>query len=128
MLLLPNHRSYMDFLLLSTSFFEAGVPIPAIASGEDFLNVGPLTFMLRACGAFFMRRSFKEDPLYVECKQAVQSNPNVGHVPGSVGLSACRWLVCMYDAPHPMAVRRTCGCIARAGEHTTLNWPPLKDH
>ena len=61
--LLPNHRSYMDFLLLSTAFFMAGVPIPAIASGEDFLNIGPVTFMLRSCGAFFMRRSFKEDPL-----------------------------------------------------------------
>eukprot|EP00040_Diaphanoeca_grandis_P028191 m.162216 g.162216 ORF g.162216 m.162216 type:complete len:705 (+) comp31267_c0_seq1:81-2195(+) len=66
-LILPNHRSYMDFLIVSYIFFFAGVPVPAIAAGEDFLGIGPVSWLLRRCGAFFMRRSFKEDPLYWAC-------------------------------------------------------------
>ena len=66
-LILPNHRSYMDFLIVSYIFFFADVPVPAIASGADFLSLGPVTWLLRRCGAFFMRRSFKEDPLYWAC-------------------------------------------------------------
>jgi glycerone phosphate O-acyltransferase len=58
-LILPNHRSYMDFLIVSYIFFFAGVPVPAIAAGQDFLSMGPITALLRRCGAFFMRRSFK---------------------------------------------------------------------
>lgn len=67
MLILPNHRSYMDFLIVSYIFFFADVPVPAIAAGADFLSLGPVTWLLRRCGAFFMRRSFKEDPLYWAC-------------------------------------------------------------
>lgn len=66
-LILPNHRSYMDFLIVSYIFFFADVPVPAIAAGADFLSLGPVTWLLRRCGAFFMRRSFKEDPLYWAC-------------------------------------------------------------
>ena len=46
-------------------FFFGNVPVPAIAAGQDFLGMGPLTNLLRRCGAFFMRRTFKDDPLYV---------------------------------------------------------------
>lgn len=65
-LLLPSHRSYMDFLVLSVVLFFADCPVPAIASGEDFLGMGPISWLLRGCGAFFMRRSGTE-PLYWAC-------------------------------------------------------------
>ena len=59
----PSHRSHIDYLLLSYALFHAGLMPPHIAAGDnlDLPIVGPL---LRRGGAFFMRRSFADDPLY----------------------------------------------------------------
>ncbi len=59
----PNHRSHVDYLLLSYLVYTQGLAPPHIAAGAN-LNlplVGPL---LRRGGAFFLRRSFKGEPLY----------------------------------------------------------------
>lgn len=59
----PCHRSHIDYLLLSYVLYQNGLTPPHIAAGKN-LNlplVGPL---LRRGGAFFMRRSFRGDPLY----------------------------------------------------------------
>jgi len=60
---LPNHRSHIDYLLLSYLVHAQGLAPPHIAAGAnlDFPLVGPL---LRRGGAFFLRRSFKGEPLY----------------------------------------------------------------
>jgi glycerol-3-phosphate O-acyltransferase len=60
---LPCHRSHIDYLLLSYVVYQRGLTPPHIAAGAN-LNmplVGPL---LRRGGAFFLRRSFKGEPLY----------------------------------------------------------------
>lgn len=62
--LVPTHRSYVDFLLMSYVFFAYNIPVPYVAAGEDFLNMGSLTQLLRESGAYFIRRSFSDDPLY----------------------------------------------------------------
>eukprot|EP01062_Namystynia_karyoxenos_P032302 TRINITY_DN2381_c1_g2_i2.p1 TRINITY_DN2381_c1_g2~~TRINITY_DN2381_c1_g2_i2.p1 ORF type:complete len:1297 (+),score=460.95 TRINITY_DN2381_c1_g2_i2:81-3971(+) len=62
--LIPTHRSYMDFLLASYVMFMWGLPVPHICSGEDFLRLAGVHHLLRGSGAFFMRRSFKGDRLY----------------------------------------------------------------
>jgi glycerol-3-phosphate O-acyltransferase len=62
--LLPSHRSYADFLLLSYVCFDAGIPLPLIAAGQDFLAIVLVNHLLRWCGAFFIRRSFRSDALY----------------------------------------------------------------
>ena len=59
----PSHRSYIDFLLLSYALFHAGLMPPHIAAGEN-LNMPLIGPLLRRGGAFFMRRSFADDPLY----------------------------------------------------------------
>ena len=59
----PSHRSYIDFLLLSYALFHAGLMPPHIAAGEN-LNLPIIGPLLRRGGAFFMRRSFADDPLY----------------------------------------------------------------
>ncbi|WP_136247479.1 glycerol-3-phosphate 1-O-acyltransferase PlsB [Halomonas borealis] len=59
----PCHRSHIDYLLLSYVLYEQGLMPPHIAAGRN-LNmplVGPL---LRRGGAFFLRRSFRGQPLY----------------------------------------------------------------
>lgn len=62
--LIPLHRSYIDFMILSLMLFAMHLQIPHVVSGEDFLNMGPLTSFMRGTGGFFMRRSFNNDPLY----------------------------------------------------------------
>lgn len=59
----PCHRSHMDYLLLSYVIYKRGLRIPHVAAGDN-LNIPVLGQMLRNGGAFFMRRSFKDNPLY----------------------------------------------------------------
>ncbi|CAF0927836.1 unnamed protein product [Rotaria sordida] len=61
---LPTHRSYMDFIILTYLCFEYNIPLPCIAAAQDFLGLGLLSNLLRHCGAFFIRRSFRTDLLY----------------------------------------------------------------
>jgi len=63
-ILIPSHRSYIDFLITSYILFAFGIPVPFIASGEDFLNMSFVSNLLRFGGAFFLRRSFRGDVLY----------------------------------------------------------------
>lgn len=60
----PTHRSYVDFLVLSTILYIYGMEVPMICAGEDFLSMPLIGDMLRGCGAFFMRRTFRGDDLY----------------------------------------------------------------
>ena len=60
---LPCHRSHIDYLLMSYVIFRAGLTPPHVAAGDN-LNLPILGRILRGGGAFFLRRSFKGDPLY----------------------------------------------------------------
>jgi glycerol-3-phosphate O-acyltransferase len=60
---LPCHRSHVDYLLLSWIIHHRGLQIPHIAAGEN-LDIPVAGTLLRRAGAFFMRRSFRDDPLY----------------------------------------------------------------
>lgn len=59
----PCHRSHMDYLLLSYVLHENGHVPPHIAAGIN-LNMPLIGSFLRKSGAFFLRRSFKGNPLY----------------------------------------------------------------
>jgi glycerol-3-phosphate O-acyltransferase len=60
--LVPSHRSYFDFLLLSWLFYQNHLMPPHIAAREN-MGFGPFGFLFRRAGAFFLRRSF-DDELY----------------------------------------------------------------
>jgi glycerol-3-phosphate O-acyltransferase len=60
---LPNHRSHIDYLLLSYFVNAQGLAPPHIAAGDN-LNIPLVGPILRRGGAFFLRRSFKGEPLY----------------------------------------------------------------
>ncbi|XP_023120049.2 dihydroxyacetone phosphate acyltransferase isoform X2 [Amphiprion ocellaris] len=62
--LLPSHRSYMDFLLMSYILYTYDLALPVIAAGMDFMAMKFVGEMLRMSGAFFIRRSFGGDKLY----------------------------------------------------------------
>lgn len=65
----PCHRSHVDYLLLSYVIFNENLAIPYIAAGSN-LNVPVIGRILRGGGAFFIRRSFKDNPLYGEVMRA----------------------------------------------------------
>lgn len=59
----PCHRSHVDYLVLSHVIHRRGLSPPHVAAGInlDMPLVGPL---LRRGGAFFLRRSFRDEPLF----------------------------------------------------------------
>ncbi len=61
---LPSHKSHVDYLLLSYVLNAAHLQLPLIAAGDNlgFFPMGPI---FRRGGAFFIRRSFKGDRLYI---------------------------------------------------------------
>ncbi len=60
---IPCHRSHMDYLLLSYVLFYEGLPPPHIAAGIN-MNMPMVGTILRKSGGFFMRRTFRGNPLY----------------------------------------------------------------
>ena len=63
LVLLPSHKSHVDYIVLTRIFFHANLPVPLVAAGDN-LSFFPLGPILRRGGAFFIRRSFKGDRLY----------------------------------------------------------------
>jgi glycerol-3-phosphate O-acyltransferase len=68
LILMPSHRSYFDFVIVSSLFYDHHLVPPHIAAREN-MAFGPFGFIFRRCGAFFLRRSF-DDPLYKEVFRA----------------------------------------------------------
>jgi glycerol-3-phosphate O-acyltransferase len=62
LVLVPSHRSYFDFVIVSILFYRSHIVPPHIAA-RDNMAFGPFGFLWRRAGAFFLRRSF-DDPLY----------------------------------------------------------------
>ena len=63
-ILVPSHRSYFDFLILSVLLYGNFMMPPHIAAREN-MAFGPFGFIFRRSGAFFLRKTF-DDPLYKE--------------------------------------------------------------
>jgi len=61
--LLPSHKSHIDYLVLSDVMYMNAMSPPLIAAGDN-LNFWPIGPILRGAGAFFIRRSFKGKKLY----------------------------------------------------------------
>ncbi|MBS3758154.1 MAG: 1-acyl-sn-glycerol-3-phosphate acyltransferase [Desulfobacterales bacterium] len=63
LVLVPCHKSHLDYLILSYVFFNNNMPCPLIAAGKN-LSFWPLGPIFRGGGAFFLRRTFKGEKLY----------------------------------------------------------------
>uniref|UniRef100_A0A673CK81 Si:ch73-21k16.5 n=1 Tax=Sphaeramia orbicularis TaxID=375764 RepID=A0A673CK81_9TELE len=63
-ILMPNHRSYVDFLIISYVLFTYDIPIPVIAAGIPLAGMKIVGEILRRSGAFFIRRAIGSDKLY----------------------------------------------------------------
>ncbi len=63
LILMPCHKSHIDYLILSYVLYHNNMPCPHIAAGKN-LSFWPLGPIFRAGGAFFLRRTFKGAVLY----------------------------------------------------------------
>uniref|UniRef100_A0A1A8I2S1 Phospholipid/glycerol acyltransferase domain-containing protein n=2 Tax=Nothobranchius kuhntae TaxID=321403 RepID=A0A1A8I2S1_NOTKU len=63
-ILMPNHRSYIDFLVISYIMFSYDIPVPVIAAGIPLAGMKIVGEILRRSGAFFIRRAIGSDRLY----------------------------------------------------------------
>ena len=63
LVIVPSHKSHLDYLIISNVFYQHGLTPPHIAAGVN-LSFWPLGPIFRRAGAFFLRRQFKGDHLY----------------------------------------------------------------
>jgi len=63
LVIVPCHKSHVDYLVISQIFFHNNMTPPHIAAGIN-LSFFPLGHIFRKSGAFFLKRSFRGDPLY----------------------------------------------------------------
>jgi glycerol-3-phosphate O-acyltransferase len=63
LVLVPCHKSHIDYLILSFMLYIHNMPCPHIAAGKN-LSFWPLGPIFRAGGAFFLRRTFRGAVLY----------------------------------------------------------------
>jgi len=61
----PCHKSHIDYLILSYCLYQNWMSVPVIAAGIN-LAFFPIGTLLRKGGAFFMKRTFKDNPLYAQ--------------------------------------------------------------
>lgn len=60
---LPTHKHNLDHLVLQYALHEHGLP-PNHTAGGINMNFFPLGQLVRRSGVFFIRRTFKDNPLY----------------------------------------------------------------
>lgn len=63
LILIPCHKSHIDYLILSYVLYHNNMPCPHVAAGKN-LSFWPLGPIFRGGGAFFLRRTFKGAVLY----------------------------------------------------------------
>ena len=63
LILIPCHKSHVDYLILSYILFRHNMPAPHVAAGKN-LSFWPMGPFFRAGGAFFLRRTFRGAVLY----------------------------------------------------------------
>lgn len=62
-IVVPCHRSHLDYLLISWIFWQHDLHIPHVCAGDN-LAFWPLGPVLRRAGGFFIKRSFKGERLF----------------------------------------------------------------
>jgi len=63
LILIPCHKSHIDYLILDYVLYHNNMPVPHIAAGKN-LSFWPMGPIFRSGGAFFLRRTFGGAVLY----------------------------------------------------------------
>ena len=65
LLLIPCHKSHIDYLIIDYVLYHNNMPVPHIAAGKN-LSFWPMGPIFRSGGAFFLRRTFGGAVLYAK--------------------------------------------------------------
>lgn len=77
--LVPMHRSHIDYLLVTHIFYANNITFPHICAGIN-MNFWPIGRLVRKCGGFFIRRRLEGNRAYKESLYAyVKSLINQGY-------------------------------------------------
>jgi glycerol-3-phosphate O-acyltransferase len=68
-ILCPSHKSHVDYLIMDWVLWRRGYATPLVAAGAN-LSFFPLGWFFRRGGAFFLRRSFRDDKVYTAAFKA----------------------------------------------------------
>jgi glycerol-3-phosphate O-acyltransferase len=63
--IIPCHRSHIDYLLFSYVLYVNNIQLPFIAAGNN-MSFFPMGYFFRKSTAFFLRRSFRGNEVYAE--------------------------------------------------------------
>jgi len=63
LVLIPCHKSHIDYLIIDYVLYHNNMPVPHIAAGKN-LSFWPMGPLFRSGGAFFLRRTFGGAVLY----------------------------------------------------------------
>ncbi|KAI9278119.1 hypothetical protein BY458DRAFT_538806 [Sporodiniella umbellata] len=63
LILLPSHKSHVDYMVISYLMFRLGIQIPHVVAGDN-LDVPVVGKLLKSCGAVYIRREWGNDELY----------------------------------------------------------------
>jgi len=82
LLILPSHRSYVDFVLCPYLFYHfpgLGIKIPRIAAQDEFSRLPILGWLLKQLGAFYIKRGIgRPDPqLDEQVSQLVEQDEHI---------------------------------------------------
>ena len=78
-ILVPSHKSHMDYIVISSMFYQNKIIAPHILAGSNLIFF-PMGKIFRRSGAFFIRRTFKGLNLYTSVlKQYVKTIINEGY-------------------------------------------------
>lgn len=78
-ILVPSHKSHMDYIIISSLFYQNKMIPPHIFAGSN-LTFFPMGKIFRRSGAFFVRRTFKGLNLYaIVLKQYLKTLVNEGY-------------------------------------------------
>ncbi|MBX7144414.1 MAG: 1-acyl-sn-glycerol-3-phosphate acyltransferase [Oligoflexia bacterium] len=61
--LVPMHRSHLDYILVGSALYDSGINPPLVAAGVN-LNFWPIGFFIRSVGAYFVKRNARQDRLH----------------------------------------------------------------
>lgn len=79
LVLMPSHKSHVDYLLLSHVFYQNDMSLPHVCAGLN-LSFWPLGAIFRRSGAYFIRRTLPSDPFYpLALKSYVQALMSEGY-------------------------------------------------
>ena len=79
LIFMPSHKSHIDYLVVSYVLYRMGIALPHIAAGDN-LNLPFVGYMLKHNGAFFIRREWGGDRLYITImKDYIEFLLNSGH-------------------------------------------------